>query len=113
MILTLQYCLDVSPAIRGGVDYTFILREPNIKYRKLIHENYAGIIPDFSAFCDMMDQIADDYTALVIHNRSQSNKVEDCVFWYKANPAISNNFKLGCDDYWNFHKSRYNPESEE
>jgi len=112
-ILSLQYCMDVLPVIRTNVDGTFILRETNLKNRRSLWENYAGNIPDFSLFCEIMDQITDDYTALYIHNATKTNKLEDCGFWYKASPAISNNFKLGCDDYWNFHKSRYNPESEE
>lgn len=112
-ILSLQYCMDVLPVIRTNVDGTFILRETNLKNRRSLWENYAGIIPDFSLFCEIMDTITDDWTALYIHNATRSNKLEDCVFWYKADPSISNNFKLGCSDYWEFHNNRYNPESEE
>lgn len=101
-ILSLQYCLDVKPVIRTNVDGCFILRETNLKNRKSLWENYAGVIPDFSQFCDIMDQITDDYTALYINNTGQSNKLEDCVFWYK--PRIHNNFKFGCDEYWNFNQ---------
>ena len=28
---------------------------------KSLWENYAGIIPDFSSFCSILDQITDDY----------------------------------------------------
>lgn len=105
-ILSLQYSLDIKPAIRTNIDCTFILRESNLKNRKVLWENYAGIIPDFNAFNDVMDQITDDYTALVIYNATTSNKMEDCVFWYKAKP-IPENFRLGCDDYWDFHNQRF------
>ena len=57
------------------------------KNRKSLWENYAGIIPDFQMFCDIMDQITDDYTALYVHNATNSNKLEDCIFWYKARPV--------------------------
>lgn len=107
-ILSLQYCMDVKPVIRTNVDGTFILREPNLKNRKSLWENYAGIIPDFSMFCDILDQITDDYTALYIHNATTSNKLEDCLYWYKATP-IPNGFKFGCQDFWDFHEQRYNP----
>ena len=107
-ILSLQYCMDVKPVIRTNIDGTFILREPNMKNRRSLWENYAGIIPDFTMFCDIMDQVTDDYTALFIHNNTQSNKLEDCVYWYKANPAaLPKNFKMGSKEYWNFHKDRY------
>ena len=106
-ILSLQYCMDVRPVIRTNIDGTFILREPNLKNRKALYENYAGIIPTFQMFTDILDQITDDYTALFILNQIQSNKIEDCVFWYKAKP-IRKNFKFGCKNYWDFHIQRYN-----
>lgn len=105
-ILSLQYCMDVKPVIRTNVDGTFILREPNLKNRKALWENYAGIIPDFNMFCDILDQITDDYTALFVLNQTVSNKIEDCIFWYKAKP-VRKNFKFGSKDYWNFHKQRH------
>ena len=106
-ILSLQYCMDVKPVIRTNVDGAFILREPSWKTRRSIWENYASVIPDFKMFCDIMDQITDDYTALYVKNDSQSNNLEDCVFWYKAKP-VPKNFKFGCPDFWKFHKQRYN-----
>lgn len=108
-IVSLQYCMDVLPVIRTTVDGTFILRETNLKNRKALYENYAGIIPDFSLFCDIMDQITDDYTALYIHNATMENDWRKCVFWYKARPA-PDGFKFGCPDYWSFHFDRFNPE---
>jgi hypothetical protein len=53
-----------------------------------------------------MDQITDDYTALYIHNATKSNKLEDCLFWYKATPPPT--FKFGAPHYWDFHHTRYN-----
>jgi hypothetical protein len=116
-ILSLQYCMDVLPVIRTNVDFTFILRETNLKNRKALYENYAGIIPDYSIFCDIMDQITDDYTALVINNTSTSNSMEDCVFWYKADKKFADEkflrtFKMGCKEFWDFHNERYNTISE-
>lgn len=108
-ILSLQYCMDVKPVIRTNIDGTFILREPSLKNRRSLWENYAGIIPDFNQFCDIMDQLTNDYTALYIHNATKSNKLEDCLFWYKADP-VPGDFKFGCTDFWDFHDSRYNPE---
>ena len=82
--------MDVKPVIRTNVDGTFILREPSVKNRKSLWENYAGIIPDFSTFCTIMDQITDDYTALYIHNTTQSNKlkyhkIKSSHFCYRKN----------------------------
>ena len=105
-ILSLQYCMDIKPVIRTNIDGTFILREPNLKNRRNLWENYASIIPDFSMFCDIMDQITDDYTALYVHNTNQSNNLEDCVFWYKGTIPPSN-WRFGSKDFWKFHNKRY------
>lgn len=110
-ILSLQYSMDVPPAIRTNVDGVFILREPLIKNRENIYKNYAGIIPDFKLFCDILDQITDDHTALYIHNTTTSNNWQECVFWYKPDYEIARRgFEFGSEDFWSFHYSRYNPE---
>ena len=105
-ILSLQYCMDIKPVIRTNIDGTFILREPNLKNRRNLWENYASIIPDFSLFCTILDQITDDYTALYINNTNQSNKLEDCIFWYKGK-IPPNDWKFGSKDFWKFHGKRY------
>ena len=106
-ILSLQYCMDVRPAIRTNIDGTFILREPNLKNRRALYENYAGIIPDFFLFCELLDFLTNDYTALYIHNSSTSNNWQDCIFYYKAS-KVPENFKFGSPEFWEFHNSRYN-----
>lgn len=108
-ILSLQYGMDVRPVIRTNVDGVFILREPSLRNRKVLYENYAGIIPDFKLFCEILDQITDDYTALYIHNATRTNNWKECIFWYKAK-KVPENFRFGCKEYWKFHEDRYNSE---
>lgn len=112
MITALQYCMDVKPVIRTSIDGAFIFREPNIKIRKALYENYASIIPTFKLFCQIMDSITEDYTALYVHNRVQSNNIEDCVFWYKAK-TVPEDFRFGSESYWQFHYDRFNQGYEE
>lgn len=106
-ILSLQYAMDVKPVIRTNVDGIFILREPLLKNRESLYKNYASIIPDFTTFCDLMDQLTDDYCAIYIHGTTQTNTWQECVFYWKA-PQISKNWKLGCPEYWDFHEKRFN-----
>lgn len=108
-ILSLQYSMDVPPSIRTNIDGVFILREPNLRNRKVMYENYAAIIPDFRLFCDILDQITDDFTALYIHNATKTNDWRDCIFWYKAKEPPKD-FKFGCPTFWDHHYQRYNPE---
>lgn len=108
LIIALQYGLDLKPGIRNCIDGCFIFREPNIKSRQTLFENYAGIVGDFSTFCELMDELTEEYHALYIHNRSTSNKLEDCVYFFKA-PTVPD-FRFGCQDYWEHSNARYNPE---
>lgn len=105
-ILALQYGLDIPPVIRTNIDYTFIFREPQEKIRKSLYENYASMVGSYSDFCDIMDQITEEYTALVINNRVQSNNISDCVFYYKAREH--GEFKMGCDEFHQWAEQRYN-----
>ena len=97
-ILSLQYVLGIPPVLRGQVDYVFILRENQVSSRKRIYEQFAGIFPTFELFCQIMDQCTENYECLVIHNGSKTNKLEDCVFWYKAEGHPD--FKIGSRDLW-------------
>lgn len=108
-LLSLQYALDIKPQIRTSIDGVFILREPNENIREKIYKNYASIIPTYKLFCDIMDQITEDFHALYIHNSVQSNKWEDCVFYWKA-PIVPDGWHVGCPEYWDFHNQRYNKE---
>lgn len=110
-ILSLQYCMDIRPGIRTCIDGVFIFRDPNIKNRESLYKNYAGVIPDFTLFCELMDQLTGDHHALYIHGNAATNDWRKCVFWYKA-PVVPKGWKFGCPEYWEFHEARYNPNYE-
>jgi hypothetical protein len=103
LIITMQYPLGVPPNLRTNIDYVFILREPYISNRKRIYENYAGMFPTFESFCQVMDQCTENYECLVIDNNAKSNRLEDLIFWYKAEPH--NSFRLGSKEYWDLSKN--------
>jgi hypothetical protein len=83
-IITMQYPLGITPNLRTNVDFVFILRENILGNRRRIYENYAGMFPTFEMFCDFMDQCTENYECLVICNNVSSNRLDDQVFWYKA-----------------------------
>jgi len=110
-IITMQYPLGIQPALRTNVDYVFILREPYLNNRKRIFDNYASAFPSFEFFCQMMDQCTTDYGCIVIDNTSQSSKLEDAVFWYKA--EIHPDFKIGAPELWRFSQENMRQHGEE
>ena len=111
LLITMQYPLGIPPTLRTNIDYVFILREPYIANRKRIYENYAGMFPTLESFCQVMDQCTENYECLVINNNAKSNKLQDQVFWYKAD--AHNDFRLGSKEFWELSKQLNDEEEEE
>ena len=104
-MLTMQYCMDLSPDLRANVDYVFIARENVIQNREKLYKSFFGIFPNFDMFNQVMTACTENYEVLVLDNTSKSNRIEDCVFWYKA--KIHTNFRVGSSQFWNLHQKTY------
>ena len=111
LVITMQYPLGIPPNLRTNIDYVFILREPYIANRKRIYENYAGMFPTFESFCQVMDQCTENFECLVINNNAKSNKLQDLIFWYKAESHP--NFKLGSKEFWELSKDIHSDDDDE
>ena len=109
-LITMQYSLGIPPNLRTNVDFVFILRESYISNRKRLYESYAGMFPSFDMFCQVMDQCTENFECLVINNNAKSNKIEDMVFWYKAEER--ENFKLGDPMFWKHHTDNFNTDEQ-
>ena len=110
-ILTMQFSLGIPPNLRTNIDYVFILRENIWSNRKRLYDHYAGMFPTFEMFCETMDQCTENYECLVIDNTSKSNKIEDQVYWYKADTTPD--FKIGASQFWQYSKNNYNDNSDD
>tara|TARA_R110002074_G_scaffold146106_1_gene295471 strand:+ start:306 stop:1124 length:819 start_codon:yes stop_codon:yes gene_type:complete len=104
-ILIMQYALGVPPNLRCNIDWVFILRENIVSNRKRLYDHYAGMFPTFDMFCSTMDQCTNNYECLVIHNSSRSNKLDEQVYWYKANSH--DKFKVCTKEAWAYSDNNY------
>ena len=111
LIITMQYPLGIPPNLRTNIDYVFILREPYIANRKRIWENYAGMFPTYESFAQVMDQCTENYECLVVNNNAKSNKLQDQIFWYKAEPHGP--FKLGSKEFWELSKDLHSDDEDD
>jgi len=102
LIITMQYPLGIPPNLRTNIDYVFLLREPYMTNRKRIWENYASMFPTLESFSAVMDQTTENYECLVINNNAKSNKLNDQIFWYKAETRPD--FRLGSKEFWELSK---------
>lgn len=96
-LITMQFALGIPPVLRGNVDYIFIFRENIVKNRERLYNHYAGMFPTFEVFQQTMDACTSNYECLVIDNKTQSNKLEDQIFWYKAKES---NFRMCSSELW-------------
>lgn len=97
-ILTMQYVLGIPPGLRTQVDYLFICKENKIVNKKKLYEQYAGMFPNFDMFNTVLTECTKDQGCLVIDNSSNSDNLEDQVFWYKAD--LHSGFKVCYDQFW-------------
>ena len=104
-MMTMQYCMDLTPDLRANVDYIFILRENVIQNREKLYKSFFGIFPTFDMFNQVMTSCTENYECLVLDNTSKSNRIEDCVFWYKA--KMRKNFRVGSPALWSAHNKNY------
>ena len=111
LVITMQYPLGIPPNLRTNIDYVFILREPYITNRRRIWENYAGMFPTFESFCQVMDQCTENFECLVINNNAKTNKLNDQIFWYKA--QSHNDFRLGSKEFWELSKNLNSDDEDE
>lgn len=110
-LITMQQPLGIPPVLRTNVDYVFILREPYMSNRKRIFDNFGSAFPNFEFFCQIMDQCTENFECLVINNNTRSNKLEDAIFWQKA--QIRGDFRIGAPEFWQHNATHQRDKDEE
>ena len=56
-----------------------------------------------------MDACTNNFECLVIDNTTKSNKIEDMIYWYKADDH--GEFTLGAPEFWKHHNQHYSNQS--
>jgi hypothetical protein len=112
-LISMHYSLTVKPNIRQQIDFAVLSREKNPAYRKRLYENYNSVFKSPYEFEQCMDASTKDYHVLILDNFStQSNAIEDNVFWWKARSIKEGgaDFKMNRGGYWwKFHAKRFDP----
>ena len=81
--VVMQYPSDIPPCIRTSFQGVFVFPNSNKSTHKKIWEQYAGCVPEFSQFCEILNSLP-AYTALFIDNRGRTDKWQDRIFQYTA-----------------------------
>lgn len=106
VVCSLQYLLDLSPGLRSQIDYVFFTKEVNGNVRKKVYNEYfSGLIKRQSEFERILDKHTENRGLLVFSPTGNSNRAEDCVWYFKADPAAK--ARVGSLPLWAWAKRHY------
>ena len=71
------------------------------------------MFPSQGFFNSVLEQVTDDYGCLVIHNSCKSTKLEEQVFYYKADPSHGSNWRTCLDMFWEINEKYENEDLED
>jgi hypothetical protein len=94
----MQYQVGIPPELRVNIDWVFICRETKKIEKDKLLKYYAGIFPSFDMFNQIFNKCTRDKRCMVIDSLSESDKIEDQVFWYKA--ELHDAFRVCYDEFW-------------
>ncbi len=97
-ILTMQYQVGIPPELRVNIDWAFLCRETKRIEKEKLLKYYAGIFNDFNMFNQIFNKCTRDKKCMVIDCLSESDKIEDQVFWYMADKH--DNFRICYNEFW-------------
>lgn len=101
-ITTLQWMKDLEPRMRENYDYIFLFQADSRETREKLFAMFgSSVFETFDEFDKFYRIAVKDRRILVFDRTSKSDKFEERVFWYKAQP-IKRNFHVGCKSYWDY-----------
>jgi len=111
-LLGLHVPSDSAMDIRTSTSYVAIGRQPEPALRKRLYDCFGGTCGTFARFNALMDELTSDHTFLIIKKRSDSNNIEDCVFYYTTHKELPK-YKFGCKEYRQHNDERYDSNYDE
>lgn len=101
-----QYAIDMPPDVRKSVSYVAIFMEPEDQERRKLYANFGGLAGSYEVFCELMNQLTGDYTCLIFRKRTQTQNLEENVFYFKTF-LPPKKWEFGCKEYRQWGKERY------
>lgn len=106
LIMSAQYVMDLPVSLRSNIDYVFCMRENNIQNAERLYKSFFGIFSNKNMFIQAFNVITENYGSIVLDNLSRSNRICECVYWFRA-PFPPPVFRLGSAKMWKTHQQKY------
>lgn len=98
-IKCMQYVMDMPPDVRTQMDYVFVTKQNRIDIMTKMWKFFFGVFPKFQQFQEVLKSCTSNYEVMVLDNTSTSDKIEDCIFYFKAEVNLPK-FKLFDKSFW-------------
>jgi GTPase SAR1 family protein len=104
---------DIVLPLNDNTDYLFIFNDTNDMILKRYYNKCKGIFPNYEIFCNLFSMCTNNnYTCMVIDLTTDSNHIEDIVYWYKGD-LISEDVKLGDESLWELNNNEMEEEEDD
>lgn len=88
LFITAQYVMSLPPAARSQSDIVIVCKDPIKANKKRLYEHLFGMFDSFKAFNETFMKYTTNYSCLVLDKTTTSNRIQDQVFWYRADNDI-------------------------
>ena len=94
LMYAMQYIMDMGPDLRSQCDYIFALRESIISNKQRLWRYFFGMFDKYEDFSRVLDRCTENHCCLVLDNTAKTSRLEDTIFWYRAD-LNHPNFPMG------------------
>lgn len=106
IILGMQFCMDMPPAMRSQIDYVFALHEPSFANRKRLFEHYFGVFENIKEFKTVFSACTVNYKCLVLDKHIRESDPYKVTFWFLATQPEKLVFSAGSESFRRFNRMR-------
>lgn len=111
LICTFQYLKVLPPICRANTDVVFATQEKSDAYKRALYENFSICFKRYREFEKVHRSLTTDYSQFVMVTCSgnPSDRVEDNIFWFKAEFPLPKFIMNPSGSWWKAHRKRFDP----
>lgn len=88
VIVSVQYLMEMSPALRQNLDYILVTRELSRVNRRKLWENWGACCPTLDHFGLFLEKCTNKHGCLVLDATVDTTKMDEVFSHYRANPSL-------------------------
>lgn len=111
-IISVQYSMLLSTALRANLAFVFVAREPIVANRARLYQHFFGVFPSPQDFERVFSTCTTGHDFCVLDNTSRSMDPNKCVSWFRANIDMPP-FRLCSERWWQFNAENFDKDFEE